>query len=263
MAGISFAAVDSPYFLQFIELIRPNYTPAGSTLLRTKYLPSEARMWIAARCDDILHMFDYTGDEEDRPAHRRANGAWHFDLVCSDNGGGCPKGRKTLIAMVDRTHMLDQRCMLHGFNLVNSSVFGHPAAKAVIKLANRMATGYKIISYREGEFNYLQKQIAGNFWRLRGCGREATFSLMDRLKDYKDSKPPFNRPFVAGMPGPERIFSYMGWYKSKLRASMHVPTLSGMTMIKQYNMQQLQYDRSIPKPKRLRHVELADAQPIG
>ncbi|KAK9788871.1 hypothetical protein WJX73_009692 [Symbiochloris irregularis] len=191
MAGISFAAVDSPYFLQFIELIRPNYTPAGSTLLRTKYLPSEARMWIAARCDDILHMFDYTGDEEDRPAHRRANGAWHFDLVCSDNGGGCPKGRKTLIAMVDRTHMLDQR-----------------------------------------------------------------------LKDYKDSKPPFNRPFVAGMPGPERIFSYMGWYKSKLRASMHVPTLSGMTMIKQYNMQQLQDDGSIPKPKRLRHVELADAQPI-
>lgn len=32
MAGISFAAVDSPYFLQFIELIRPNYTPAGLLL---------------------------------------------------------------------------------------------------------------------------------------------------------------------------------------------------------------------------------------
>ena len=32
MAGISFSAVDSPWFLQFIDLIRPNYVnyvPAG------------------------------------------------------------------------------------------------------------------------------------------------------------------------------------------------------------------------------------------
>lgn len=33
MAGLSFAAVDSPYFLQFIALIRPNYNPAGVTLI--------------------------------------------------------------------------------------------------------------------------------------------------------------------------------------------------------------------------------------
>jgi hypothetical protein len=34
MAGLSFAAVDSPYFLQFVELLRPNYKPAGELLHR-------------------------------------------------------------------------------------------------------------------------------------------------------------------------------------------------------------------------------------
>lgn len=54
-------------------------------------------------------MFDYVGDPDDCPEHRRVNGAEHFDLVCSDNGGGCKKARVTLIQKENCKHMLEIR----------------------------------------------------------------------------------------------------------------------------------------------------------
>lgn len=114
---------------------------------------------------------------------------------------------------------------------------------------------------------------AGAFWKARGLGKDATFALMDQLKHYKDGEKPYDRPFKEGTTprewwrevrdtasqqicmlaailfsvvphaaGPERIFSFMGWYKSKLRASMHVTTLARLTMIKQYHTQTMNVD---------------------
>jgi hypothetical protein len=96
---------------------------------------------------------------------------------------------------------------------------------------------------------------------------------MDLLEDYRQGVSPFDRPYQEGMTpqewwrgargeatmslfllamilfsivphaaGPERIFSFMGWYKSKLRASMNVTTLSRLTMIKQYHTQIMNVD---------------------
>ena len=96
---------------------------------------------------------------------------------------------------------------------------------------------------------------------------------MDQLKDYKDQTAPLERPYKPRMQpqdwrravrqesvqqicllaailfsivphaaGPERMFSFMGWYKSKLRASMHVTTLAQMTQIKQYHVQSMNAD---------------------
>ena len=67
----------------------------------------------ADHCSDVLHMFDFQGDLDEKPHHRRFNGAEHFDLVCSDNGGGSKKGRVELIKREGFRHMLELRSGWH------------------------------------------------------------------------------------------------------------------------------------------------------
>ena len=96
-------------------------------------------------------------------------------------------------------------------------------------------------------------------------GTEAGLALGKELMEYKEQKVPYNTAYNSRLPaqqwwgqirtgvtepayllaviildmvphaaGPERIFSYMGWFKSKLRNGLKPETVAGMVQIKQY-----------------------------
>ncbi|KAL0022620.1 hypothetical protein WJX77_011121 [Trebouxia sp. C0004] len=75
--------------------------PVGALILKTVNASADSHTadFIAAQVEDLFQDFDHT----------------RFGAIVSDNGGGCQNARKLVVK--NHKHMVEKRCMMHGYAL--------------------------------------------------------------------------------------------------------------------------------------------------
>lgn len=101
--------------------------PIGSIILRTVNASADSHSadFIAGEVEALFQDFD----------------PLQFGAIVSDNGGGCENACKLVVSK--HKHMIEKRCMMHGYALVMGSVFGFPWARSILKLCQSLVSSVK------------------------------------------------------------------------------------------------------------------------
>lgn len=67
---------------------------------------------VTDRFVEVMKEFDY----KDIPgtsqlAHEKVHGSEYFIMLCTDNGGGCARGRRLTMSEPHHNHLVEQRCV--------------------------------------------------------------------------------------------------------------------------------------------------------
>ncbi|CAN0140889.1 unnamed protein product, partial [Phaeothamnion confervicola] len=205
MAGISFAAVDSPLFYAFVAAIsNDSFKPVGSGQMRGEYLNREfaavynVQMREIKEADNCTFTFDgwssiwkesiqagnliapgpprktYTVSIHEMSTERHSGeamaeyfiaeiekvGTKRVAALCTNGASAMNTARRIVTERQGFKHIIEMRCMIHGFALILGSTLGHAFAKELVALAQCIVTFFNASSLGHG-FLFAAARAAG------------------------------------------------------------------------------------------------------